>query len=147
MDINSAPRRDSASSLTIPTCGWIPSPFRSCLSNPASEPSSYLSDDDLYYSDPRDIAPPLTLSQKQGKELTTEEQIEILRAQREREDLQQRQMYVQEKERERRERAKMVRFTTDGEREHKSSNVSGRRPGALRKRSTAVRRNMTQLGN
>jgi hypothetical protein len=120
----------------------MPSPFRSCLSNPASEPSSYLSDDDLHL-DPRDIAPPLTLPQQQGKELTTEEQIEILRAQREKEDLQQRQMYVQEKERERRERAKMVRFTTDSER--KGSNVSGRRPGTMRKRSTAVRRNLAQL--
>lgn len=69
-----AMRRDSSNS------SWLPSPYRSCMSSFGSEPSSYLSDDDLLCTPealpPVETIPALSAPQK---ELTTEEQIAFLR--------------------------------------------------------------------
>lgn len=78
---------------------WTPPPYRSCLAQAmacvASEPSSYLSDDDLLYlSDDNGIADssaPTTdviNAHPAQKELSTEEQIEMLRQYRQREEAQ-----------------------------------------------------------
>jgi len=70
-------------SVTSPS--WITSPYRSCLQNASevTEPSSYISDDDLLcLSDHDDVA----AAPEPPRELTTEEQVELLRQMRQRED-------------------------------------------------------------
>jgi len=80
-------RRTSSSSSNSVQCGWFPSPYRSCLSNAALEDSttSYLSDDDLLYLPPPAQVIPTTRPELQ-RELSTEEQIALLREQAEKED-------------------------------------------------------------
>lgn len=76
----SAHRRTSSSSSS--SSNWTPSPYRSCLSQACetSSSTSYLSDDDLLDL-PIDV-----IDAPVQKELSTEEQIEMLRAYREREE-------------------------------------------------------------
>jgi hypothetical protein len=75
-------RRTSSSSSSSSSAGWTPSPYRSCLSQVEDSSSSYLSDDDLLDL-PIDI-----IEAPVQRELSTEEQIEMLRAYREREESQ-----------------------------------------------------------
>src|SRR5277367_123274 len=73
----------SSSSSSCSAAGWTPSPYRSCLTHVEDSSSSYLSDDDLL--DLPTLEVDLIESPVQ-KELSTEEQIEMLRAYREREE-------------------------------------------------------------
>lgn len=155
-------RRTSSSSSSSLQCGWFPSPYRSCLSHAALEDttSSYLSDDDLLY-----LPPPiqeLPTHAEANRELTTEEQIALLREQAEKEDAapapnayraeawwtkQQRpQLYHQAAYADVK-KAKAVRFAPG----QAQIVTSGRRRSSTtapppKKRSPTVRRNLVELG-
>lgn len=119
-------RRDSTST-------WLPSPFKSCIHATPEEPSSYLSDDDLLFLCNNDENPLPVESipnlEPAKKELTTEEQIAMLRELQSHESLH------------REERRKVVRFAAEG---HGSQHKS-RRPSTLRRRSTAAKRGVSSL--
>lgn len=126
-------QRDSFSS------GWIPSPYRSCMMHSSSSSqgcdssSSYISDDDLLALDNLPMPPIEPISsptspprhEQPKRELTTEEQIAMLREMQEREQ-------AQLQQRQRAQQQRTVRFAT----EHKKP----RRPSNLSRRSTATRR-------
>lgn len=153
-------RRDSSSSASGNTAGWLPSPYRSCQLRSGSftsEPSSYISDDDLLCISPdgedqddRATMAPTSIPSER-RELTTEEQIAIIRAQRDREDaaiaFAQRQQAAKEK------KARMVRFmeaTTQAQQRGQERRASSggqvlRRPSPLKRRGTTVRKNLAQL--
>ncbi|KAK5947473.1 hypothetical protein PMZ80_001623 [Knufia obscura] len=127
-------QRDSFSS------GWVPSPYRSCMMHSSSSSqgyesssSSYISDDDLLALDSLPMPPvehipsPTSAPQQEQpkREMTTEEQIAMLREMQEREQAQLQQ------QRQRAQQQRAVRFAT----EHKKP----RRPSNQR-RITATRR-------
>lgn len=156
-------RRTSSSSSTSLSCGWLPSPYRSCHSNAALEDitSSYLTDDDLLFLPPPTEAVPSNAH----RELSTEEQIAQLREQADREDVHvpqlghgyraeawwtqqhrsQQPTYAEVK------KAKALRFapaearivTTTSSGRRRSSAATGAAP---KKRSPTVRRNLVELG-
>lgn len=128
--------RDSFSS------GWLPSPYRSCMTHNSSSQgyessSSYISDDDLLAIDELTMPPveyiPLITSapqqsvQQSKREMTTEEHIAMLREMQEREQAQ-----VQQ-QRQRAQQQRTVRFAAEQRKPRRSSNLSQRR-------STTVRR-------
>ena len=93
----------SASSFSVP---WTPSPYRSCLATAtATEPSSYLSDDDLLYLS--DVHDEDVIESPVQKELSTEEQIEMLKQYRQREEAQ---LQLQMQRQAQQKRARIVRF-------------------------------------
>jgi hypothetical protein len=125
---STAMRRSSSSSSSQTT--WLASPYRSCLNTTASEPSSYLSDDDLLSLNiPVETIP----TPKRATEMTTEEQIAHLREMQEREE---------REERARREalspRRKQVRFQP-------TAQDKSRRPSQVKRRSTTVRKGLSGL--
>ncbi|RMD45104.1 hypothetical protein DV735_g49, partial [Chaetothyriales sp. CBS 134920] len=76
-------RRSSSASSS--QAAWIASPYRSCLTTCADEPTSYISDDDLLSpSIPVQSIP--TPERQVRREMTTEEQIAHLRQQQEEEE-------------------------------------------------------------
>ncbi|KIX04362.1 uncharacterized protein Z518_05230 [Rhinocladiella mackenziei CBS 650.93] len=133
-----AMRRDSSNSA------WLPSPYRSCMSSFGSEPNSYLSDDDLLCPAeemklPIETIP--TLAPK--KELTTEEQIALLRELQERESAsnhQQQQQAAAHYVREAEARRKVVRFAS-----HTDTPSKSRRPSTVKRRQNSVRRGLSHL--
>ena len=154
-------RRTSSSSSNSLSCGWFPSPYRSCLSNAVLEDttSSYLSDDDLLSLPPPTQEIPTTRPHLH-RDLSTEEQIALLREQADRDDVQLPQLghghgyraeawwtqqhrpqfnYAEVK------KAKAVRFAppvvNSGRRR---SSAAGSNPP--KKRSPTVRRNLVELG-
>lgn len=123
-------RRSSSASSSQTT--WLASPYRSCLTSnsTASEPTSYLSDDDLLNLNiPVETIP----TPKRVADMTMEEQIAHLR------DLQDKE---EREERLRREtlspRRKQVRFQP-------STQEKPRRPSQLKRRSNTVRRGLSGL--
>ncbi|KAK5044404.1 hypothetical protein LTR84_011276 [Exophiala bonariae] len=123
-----AMRRDSSNS------SWLPSPYRSCQSSFGTEANSYLSDDDLLcpiddLSLPVETIP--SISPK--KELTTEEQIALLREIQEKE-ASQHSAFAHATEPKR----KVVRFASHGE-------SSSRRPSTIKRRQTSTRRGLSHL--
>jgi len=127
-----AMRRDSSNST------WLPSPYRSCMllqSTYGSEPNSYLSDDDLLC--PPDSLPIESIPNPEPKkELTTEEQIALLRELQEKEAAQQ--QY-------RDDRRKVVRFAAyEPERKPRRQSTVKRRQPALRKGSSQLQFNGPQ---
>lgn len=125
-----AMRRSSSSSSSQTT--WLASPYRSCLNSTttASEPSSYLSDDDLLsLSIPVETIP----TPKRIGDMSTEEQIAHLRELQDKEE---------REERLRREavspRRKQVRFQP-------ATQEKSRRPSLPKRRSTTVRRGLSGL--
>ncbi|ETN41979.1 uncharacterized protein HMPREF1541_03918 [Cyphellophora europaea CBS 101466] len=129
----SAPMRRSSSASSSQTT-WLASPYRSCLgpSSAASEPNSYLSDDDLLNLNiPVETIP---TPAKRVAEMTIEEQIAHLRelqAQEEREDRARRETLSP--------RRKQVRFQPGTNQE------KARRPSQLKRRSNTVRRGLNGL--
>ena len=124
----------SSSASSLP---WTPPPYRSCLAattTAAGEPSSYLSDDDLLYLS--DVHDEEILEAPVQKELSTEEQIEMLRQYRQREEAQ-----FQLQQQQQKKRARVVRFAGDCHTtvQSQSAKVKGnrkpRRPSALRRTS------------
>lgn len=118
-----AMRRDSSNS------SWLPSPYRSCQSSFGTEANSYLSDDDLLCP-ADDLSLPIetipSISPK--KELTTEEQIALLRELQDKETSHHVALaHTAETKR------KVVRFASHGE-------SSSRRPSTLKRRQTSSRR-------
>ncbi len=122
----------SSSASSLP---WTPPPYRSCLAattTSASEPSSYLSDDDLLYLS--DVHDDEVLEAPVQKELSTEEQIEMLRQYRQREEAQ---LHLQQQKK----RARVVRFAGECQTTVQSQSVKAkgsrkpRRPSALRRTS------------
>jgi hypothetical protein len=133
-------------------CGWFPSPYRSCLSNAAlDEKTSYLSDDELLY-----LPPPAQVIPTTRNELSTEEQIALLREQAEKEDAayaaaprpeawwaQQRRpqtTYAEAK------KAKAVRFAPAQAQVVTSGRRRSSATSSQKKRSPTVRRNLVELG-
>ena len=122
-------RRDSSNS------SWLPSPYRSCQSSFGGEPNSYLSDDDLLCpSDDLSLPVESIPSLSPKKELTTEEQIALLRELQEKEALQYQPAAVTHHESKR----KVVRFASHGE-------ASSRRPSTVKRRQTTSRRGLAHL--
>lgn len=129
----------SSSSSSSATAAWTPSPYRSCLSQIEDSSSSYLSDDDLLDIPNLDVD---LIDSPIQKELSTEEQIEMLRAYREREEssrlhhhaafhaakpeLWHRQQQLQHQQK----KTRAVRFAVE----------QGARSSAGRRRSSALRR-------
>ncbi|KAI1624797.1 hypothetical protein EDD37DRAFT_362727 [Exophiala viscosa] len=136
-----AMRRDSSNS------SWLPSPYRSCMSTFGSEPSSYLSDDDLLCT-PESLPPveaiPALSSPK--KELTTEEQIAFLRELQEKEAAhrhhQHRHAHSHNHQQSEPKR-KVVRFA--GSAAAASQDENARRPSAPKRRQPSVRRGLGSL--
>ena len=125
-----AMRRDSSSS-------WMPSPYRSCMSSAGTEASSYLSDDDLLccagdLNLPIETIPALAPK----KELTTEEQIALLR------ELQEKEAAASHHQAPAHEaRRRVVRFAS-----HDATGSSkSRRPSTVKRRQPSVRRGMSCL--
>jgi len=134
-------------------CGWFPSPYRSCLSNAALEESttSYLSDDDLLY-----LPPPAQDIPTSRPELSTEEQIALLREQAEKEEAAQahaprpeawwaqqhrpQTTYAEVK------KAKAVRFAPGQAQIVTSARRRSSATAPQKKRSPTVRRNLVELG-
>lgn len=101
---------------TSSSSSWTPPPYRSCLQHTlacvASEPSSYLSDDDLasLFDDAPAVSDGAVGSPSVQKELSTEEQIELLRQYREREEAkQQMQQHLLSQQK----RPRVVRFASE----------------------------------
>ncbi|ETI20942.1 hypothetical protein G647_07285 [Cladophialophora carrionii CBS 160.54] len=125
-------RRDSSNS------SWMPSPYRSCMSSFGAEPSSYLSDDDLLCSAedlnlPIETIPALVPK----KELTTEEQIALLRELQEKEAASAQYQAATHSDAKRR----VVRFAN----QDASCSSKPRRPSTNKRRQTTVRRCMSSL--
>lgn len=117
--------------------GWLPSPYRSCMMHSSSSSqgyefsssNSYISDDDLLAL--VDLAmPPIeqiptissqTRPQPPKREMTTEEQIAMLR------DMQDREQAQQQQQRQRAQQQRTVRFATEQRKPRRSSNMSTRR--------------------
>lgn len=124
-------RRDSATS-------WTPSPYASCMLHSSSsqgwDASSYLSDDDLLSLDsnplPTSMPPMETIPsiqpQTTRKEMTTEEQIAMLREMQEKQE--------QSASQQRRPQAQRhVRFNNTDRKPRRSSNLSSRRGSSTRR--------------
>ncbi|KAK6375200.1 hypothetical protein LTR64_003319 [Lithohypha guttulata] len=120
--------RDSFSS------GWLPSPYRSCMSHSSSSQgydssssSSYISDDDLLALDdlampPIEHIPSVTSAPQQPKhEMTTEEHIAMLR------EMQDREQAQNQQQRQRAQQQRAVRFATEQRKPRRPSNLSQRR--------------------
>ncbi|KIV93680.1 hypothetical protein PV10_04875 [Exophiala mesophila] len=123
-------RRDSSNS------SWLPSPYRSCLSSFGAEPSSYLSDDDLLCSADELSLPVETIpTPTPKKELTTEEQVAMLRELQEKEAAYHHHHHSAHQSESRR---KVVRFAgpTEG---------SSRRSSTVKRRQTSVRKGLNHL--
>lgn len=138
-------RRDSSNS------SWLPSPYRSCLFPSGSEANSYLSDDDLLYM-PDTMSLPVesipTLSPK--KELTTEEQIALLREVQEKEATTSHHQHQHHQSHH--SQATIVHHTHDAESRRRvvrfashHDDKSSRRPSMGKRRQTAVRRGLSGL--
>ena len=128
-----AMRRDSSSS------SWMPSPYRSCMSTFGVEPSSYLSDDDLLccaddLNLPIETIPALTPQ----KELTTEEQIALLRELQEREAASNQYQAPAAYARDGDARRRVVRFASQDA--TASNSGKSRRPSSNKRRQTNSRR-------
>ncbi|KAJ9650882.1 hypothetical protein H2198_009822 [Neophaeococcomyces mojaviensis] len=125
--------------------GWLPSPYRSCMLHRSSSQgydhtssSSYISDDDLLALDSDLAMPPMeqaniqppTSQPQPRKELTTEEQIAMLREQQEREQAQLQALQAQQK---RTMQQRTVRFATDQRKPRRPSGPSQKRSGTARR--------------
>jgi len=126
-------RRDSSSS------SWMPTPYRSCMSTFGTEPSSYLSDDDLLCT-AEDLNLPIetipALAPK--KELTTEEQIAFLRELQEKEAASTQHQAAAHYARDADTKRRTVRFDA-------TASSKPRRPSAVKRRQPSVRRGMSCL--
>ena len=160
----------SSSSSQVQMNSWLPSPYKSCqmrsMSSFSAEASSYISDDDLlscgspsqedYFSSPPTSTittcgaptsfPAQFAQQQRKKELTTEEQIAIIRAQRESEQQQLTRHRPTQTQTQALQQKRVVRFAGETS-ERRPSQVAVRRPSGtavVSRRSAAVRRSMAQ---
>ncbi|KIV87614.1 hypothetical protein PV11_03148 [Exophiala sideris] len=134
-----AMRRDSSNS------SWLPSPYRSCMSSFGSEPSSYLSDDDLL-STPENLPPVETIPALSSpkKELTTEEQIAFLRELQEKEAAHRHRHAHSHSHQQSEPKRKVVRFAA-GAAAAASQDEKARRPSTPKRRQPSIRRGLTSL--
>lgn len=139
-----SPRRASSSMQRRESSSqWIPSPYRSCQLRSYEQSSAYLSDDDLLYIPPPTSHPeplnelPISSIPTPKKELTTEEQIAMLRGMQEKEQ-EQELVYMQQQRRAAAAVAqKAVRF----------SDSKPRRPSNLRRKTPTVKKGMSQMSH
>lgn len=117
-----AMRRDSSNS------SWLPSPYRSCMSLSGTEPTSYLSDDDLLCP-PQSMGLPIETipALVTPKELTTEEQIAMIRELQEK-DVSHHQQGPAHNLRDTEARRKVVRFASHTDEKPRRHSVVRRRP-------------------
>ncbi|RMZ77397.1 hypothetical protein DV738_g4422, partial [Chaetothyriales sp. CBS 135597] len=122
-------RRSSSASSS--QAAWLASPYRSCLTTCADEPTSYISDDDLLSpSIPVQTIP--TPERQPRREMTTEEQIALLRQQQEEEERLQSTRRLANMH-----PKKQVRFDV--------TSAKGRRAVQAKRRNTATRRNSSSV--